>query len=115
MTRLRNLEISRLEREVVRLVTKLGWTEPLPLYRPAYSTRHFAYEDFINSLLVILGTTEGIETVQQGASRDTEAMCDGKQSSNSKGLLPLLGGSNRRDTEAAFPGERGTGKVLTKT
>lgn len=90
MTRLRNLEISRLEREVVRLVTKLGWTEPLPLYRPAYSTRHFAYEDFINSLLVILGTTEGIETLQERAGGDSKTIRKREKGVDLQNLLPVL-------------------------
>lgn len=106
MIRLRNLDVSRIEREVSRLVTTLGWTEPLPLYRPAYSTRIFAYEDFINSILVILGSpVEGVQALQQRTGGGAEAIREDEQGPHGHGLTPSLGGVDGRESEAALGSE----------
>lgn len=93
MIRLRNPDLQRIEHELRRLNKILGWTEPLPMYRPGFGARHFAYEDFINSMLVILGGTvplERVNPVQQLPSSGAETVCDSKQSADSRPDSPSL-------------------------
>lgn len=87
MIRLRNPEVSRIELMVERLNRVLGWTEPLPMYRPGFGARHFAFEDFADSMRLIL---KGIEVGQQLTGADSKTMCDDEQSVEPDSLPGVL-------------------------
>ena len=106
MIRLRNPDVSRLQRELRRYLCSMGYTDPLPAYRKSQGEQHFAMEDLVNSILCILGSpggtslplpaSERVEAVQQPAGSRPETVRDGEESIDlGSNPAPLDGADSR--------------------
>lgn len=95
MIRLRNPDVSRIKEEALRFIRALGYDEPLPLYRRGVGEQYFATQDFADAMSLILDSIEGVEARYQLTRAGSEAMCDDKQSVETRSFPSVLDVVNR--------------------